>query len=204
MNAHEPILVSSIGSSCSTDQLPIYDCCQSFFRDSDILPHFSSYTPMHDQLVISCNQAKSTMCSKFYTTIIVSLGGGSVDYWLEPQTSHNQKTYDASRAVTRTWEGDSFSLGWNSGESLIASNDKHTGTIRVRPGDVLVIPQQWWFQSQATHSSASISVHSKRCSSTQFSDLILHVLGKEDGNLLSANDEEDVKVQKLFECIRNL
>ena len=33
--ASEPIYVSSIGSSCSTDQLPIYEFCESLF-DTDV------------------------------------------------------------------------------------------------------------------------------------------------------------------------
>lgn len=203
MDSNEPILVSSIGSSCSIDQLAVYDLCQSFFCDPDILTHFAAYTPMHDHLVISCNNAKSMLCTKSYTSIILSLGGDNVDYWLVPQTLQNRKAYHGYRAVTRTWEGDSFSLGWNSEKNIIESKDD-VAKICLRPGDILVVPQRWWFQSHANGRSANISIHSKRCSSSGLFDLVRDVLATEDIVPLSGNDEDHAKVQKLFDDIKNL
>ena len=90
----DPLYVTSIGSSCSLDQLPIHDFIEeSLFglgrsgREGvsedllhDILPEFSTFLPIHDTLVISSNEAISTLCSNTYTSIILNLGGGTIEY----------------------------------------------------------------------------------------------------------------------------
>lgn len=203
-----PVLLTSIGSSCSMDQLPIYDWSQSFFQEPDILCHFSPYTPMHDSLIVSSNNAVSTLCSRAYSTIVICLGGGAIEWWLQPQTDSNLKRYHASRSVTRTWEGDSFSsMGFNSGSTIIDLAEDHTTTtvtcLKLSPGDILVIPQNWWFQNRATDKRANISIHSKRCEESQFSSL---VEGFTDIDLLFPTLAKlsgiEVQIEKLFELLK--
>jgi hypothetical protein len=202
--ASEPLYVTSIGSSCSTDQLPIYDFCQSLFDDNDVdvLAYFSSYTPMHDSLFLSCHDAVSTLCSRAYTSAVVNIGGGSVEWsFFENPTAEddiNFQAFDSYAAVTRTWNGHEFSLGWNSPHHLsLEDNSMAITRLTTRPGDVLIIPSFWWFQSRAK-GPANISIHSKRCGVNDLPVLIQHILG--DKEIISGGDPQDM-VQQLFECI---
>jgi hypothetical protein len=208
--AVEPVHVTSLGSSCSMDQLPNYDFCESLFEDPDVLSCFSEYTPMHDTLELSCHGAVSTLSSRAYTSIVITLGGGELEWRLEPQTTESLKAHDASSAVTRTWNGQDFSWGWNSRERL----EPHTADMTVlaittTPGDVLIIPNNWWFQSCAV-GPANISVHSKRCGSKDLPKLIQHILGggaagdptSASSSSSSAGDPQEM-VHELFERIES-
>jgi len=196
----DPIYASSMGSSCSIDQLPVYDFCQALFDDTDVLCDFSIYTPIHETLVLSCNMAQSTLSSRAYTSIIINLGGGSTQWRFESQKNDNEDAYKASSSVTRTWLGNSFSMGWNSPHSLFADSASGTDIVAstiTTPGDVLIIPSFWWFQSMANNDRANISIHSKRCGSNDLKALARHILNK--GVLPTENPE--IVIKQLFEFI---
>lgn len=207
--SRDPIYVESIGSSCSMDQLPIYEYCQSFFGDSDILSNFSPHTPMHEQLIISSNQARSTMSSRCYTTTSLCIGGGPIEYRMEAISQENIAAYKGTRAIARTWEGDAFNVGWNSMEGRLwdSENLGNIVSARVLPGDILVLPRNWWFQSQSQRAAANISVFSKRCGSGEFEQLVQDILPPKLANKMlltlgSAGADDDDKYQMLFDSIK--
>ncbi|CAJ1933876.1 unnamed protein product [Cylindrotheca closterium] len=205
----EAIYVASIGSSCSTDQLPIYEYCQSFFSDPDILSNFSPYTPMHEQLVISCNQAISTLSSRYYATTILSIGGGPIEYEMEAISQKTIDSYKGTRAITRTWDGDTFNVGWNSGQDILmddwSDNQRDVVSACIQPGDILIIPKNWWFQSKSQQNIANISVLGRRCGSKEFEELVQHILPSNLANVmllaLEENEDEE-KCQMLFDSIK--
>ena len=173
-----------------------------------MLAYFSSYTPMHDSLVLSCQNAVSTLCCRLYTSTIVNIGGGSVEWIFEPPIAGDDTDADQAlnsyAAVTRTWNGHEFSLGWNSPRDLFSKEEKgserHNKISPTRlttlPGDVLIIPSLWWFQSQAK-GPANIAVHSKRCGLKDFPTITRHITGSKE---ISGNVPRDM-VESLFECI---
>ena len=96
---------------------------------------------------------------------------------------------------------------WNS-ENL---GNEVVSTV-VLPGDILVIPRSWWFQSQTQIGAANISVLGKRCGSAEFEGLVQDILPLEISNKMqltldSASREhcdDGKKYQMLFDGIKLL
>ena len=198
--SYDSLYVTSIGSSCSLDQLPIHDYVEeSLFgmkggsgggkegaknKLRDLLPEFSTYLPIHDTLVISSNMATSTLCSNTHTSIILNIGGGTIDYkFCNVATSGHDEKADIGnlllsgdesycKSISRTWNGYEFSFGYNSPLNLFDENEDETptlaettSTVTSYPGDVIVVPSSssgkswWWYQSCANDNGTTTNLH---------------------------------------------
>ena len=63
------------GSSCSTDQLALYDVQEDLFADIDWLPYFAYYTTVSDALIVSGNGGTSELECYPWTTTKTCLNG---------------------------------------------------------------------------------------------------------------------------------
>jgi len=210
----DSIFVSSMGSACSMDQIPVYDTIDSLFREPDVLSLFGSFTPIHETLEISAGGAMSTLAARFSTMVFVHLGGGSIEWMCEPATKESLDALEASEAMTRTWNGNSFTMGWNGRGSLwdLPPGDDKSNLARLfrkeltsyssNPGDVLVVPPNWWHQSCAS-GRPGIMVVSQRCSAAALPEMIQRIAYKGDFTISGSEDSETL-VEKLFASIDDM
>jgi hypothetical protein len=101
-----PIYVSSPGSSCSTDQLPLYDLLASFFDLPDWMPLFSLHAPITDTLVLAGEGASCQLQRHPYTTFSLGVVGNQLWRLLPPKEMEGSKSIDST-----AWDGFAFSTG---------------------------------------------------------------------------------------------
>jgi hypothetical protein len=198
----ESIYITSSGSSCSTDQLPAYDFHQSFFEDPDSLPYFSVYTPLYDTLIVSGPGALSTLSCYSITGLNTCLSGGSLEWRFLPQIEETKDVLHAYETITRTWEGYGFSLGGQSQTNLFDKRfDESVITASSNPGDLVIIPPDWWFQTRSLH-RLSVSIQSKRCGSSELPLLASRLLTPVERQVFDGRDKnaQDI-IRALFDAI---
>jgi hypothetical protein len=151
-SSHEsPVLVessSSNGSSCSMDQIPLYDLINELYTSSDrdngsknnedFLPLLSYHASLPDTLRILGQGASSTLCSHSYTRYNMCLEGSVVWRLLPPSfpalgnNSATKKVTDVIRDArsleTVAWDGYRFSIGQQSKKSLYTFRDWNIAT----------------------------------------------------------------------------
>ena len=120
----DPIFVRSAKSSCSMDQLPLYDVIEDLFDNEqtqqyeDTLNWFSSFARhahIHDTLVVAGEGATSStiQCHPFTKTTLC-IDGSQLWRILPPisQTNNPLLKHSATPIFTRAWEGFPFSIGY--------------------------------------------------------------------------------------------
>ena len=116
----DPISAASLGSSCSTDQLPLYDVLDGIHDpagdDEDWLPLLSAYAPTHDTLALSGAGAASDLCSYALTGSSLCLSGKQLWRALPP----GSLSLPDEPIRREAWDGYSFSMGRRSRSSLYA------------------------------------------------------------------------------------
>jgi hypothetical protein len=112
---YDPIYVSSKGSSCSTDQLPLYDVLDSLFTEGeqdgkmrDWLPLFTLHAPFADNVVVAGQGSSSPLECRPYYRFSVGLSGNQVWRILPPDALRQP-----SESIQITaWDGFEFSVGY--------------------------------------------------------------------------------------------
>ena len=113
------LLSSSLGSSCSTDQLPLYDTLEALFVHSptddcddtmDWLACFGRHTAMHDTLMVLGDGAASRLLSHPYTKLILCLEGRPLLRAVPPHGT-NDWNIPTEPIWATAWEGFSWSMG---------------------------------------------------------------------------------------------
>ena len=131
----DPLCAVSLGSSCSTDQLPLYDTLEELFvdydeptRSEDTLDWcacLGRHAAMHDTLTVLGDGARSNLAAYPVTKLILCLQGRQLIRAIPPlpssqpkQSSSNSTTdnletsFPATKPIwTKAWEDFSFSMG---------------------------------------------------------------------------------------------
>ena len=102
----DPIRVTSPGSSCSTDQLPLYDLFESLLDSVDFMPLFSWHVPISDTLVIAGEGASCQLQRHPYPKYILGLAGNSLWRLLPPE-----QDFPSESMLLEAWDGFHISIG---------------------------------------------------------------------------------------------
>mmetsp|Transcript_7879 Transcript_7879/g.11330 ORF Transcript_7879/g.11330 Transcript_7879/m.11330 type:complete len:331 (+) Transcript_7879:59-1051(+) len=215
-SSRDPIFITSTSSSCSTDQLPVYDFHESFFNSSgcigDWFPLFSPYTHICDQLVIIGESALSRLESNPFTILNTCIAGGPsiwkfLPFHSEEELVGQQVPFDKFEKQTQTWDGYPFSTGWQSTTNLFDERgveNLKTTTITTRPGDILIIPPGWWYQSSGV-GQPNVSIRSQRCGKDDMQHLIEHIMSaKGIDKTIVIPDKKSIDMKEASCLIREL
>lgn len=137
-----PLFLTSIGSSCSTDQLPLYDTLEELFVNPDTdfedrndwFAYLGRHAPTYDTLVVSGEGSTfpNAISSHPFTKTILCLQGSQLlrvlppngdiakKYWNDDQTQNKAKQAQQPPQPIwgESWEGFPYSLGSQLNPSL--------------------------------------------------------------------------------------
>ena len=121
----DPIRVSSPGSTCSTDQLPLHDLLESLFDVEDFMPLFSWHVPITDTLVIAGEGASCRLQRHPYPKYCLGLAGNSLWRLLPPE-----QHFPSESILSQAWDGFFLSIGEQ------VSQQRGGGLFELRHKDV--------------------------------------------------------------------